>query len=53
MEDQLEICYQRTGGYMQHHPWPISEYIEGEELRNIGYNSIPEMRKFQNLYPDT
>ena len=34
---------------MQHHPWPISGCIEGEELRNTGYNSRPEMRKSQKI----
>ena len=32
---------------MQHHPWPISECTEGEELRNTGYNSIPEIENYK------
>jgi len=46
MGDQLDRCYhQRIGGYEQHHPWPISEYTEGEELRNTGCSSIPAKKK--------
>lgn len=56
MGDQLDICsHQRiAGGYKQHHPWPISEYTEGEELRNIGCSSIPAIKKITNIiYLDT
>ena len=50
MGDQLDICYyQRIAGYKQHHPWPISEYTEGEDLRNIGCSSIPAIKKITKI----